>query len=330
MSGTRKGRTGLEWLLEEPPAPSPEGDPAAGTPASPPPSAPEPFDVGGALEGMELAPSVDSPPPAGILGLPLPEARPSPATPPGAAPAGSADEVAGALAVAEAALHEAAKTTDEAADAVADRLIGKFPAAGANGRAAAAPAVSMGQAIAAAEAAVRAAARATDAAADDVAEDLIVRGASRDARPEPAPEEVDLAAPGSTKANVSPGLASHRKAVTSGKSTRAHPRAEVRFEVRFRKGSDGLVAAGRNLSMGGFFVETTRLLPEGEVFQAQLVFPARAGRKLSVIAEVMWGTTGEPEDLERLPPGMGCKFLDVDDKDAPFIQEVVDEVLAKG
>ena len=96
-----------------------------------------------------------------------------------------------------------------------------------------------------------------------------------------------------------------------------------------KKGSDSATESGRNVSTGGFFVETKKLLPEGEVFQAQLFFTKKE-RKLSVIAEVMWVTAGDPENLDRFPPGMGCKFLDVDERDAPFIQGVIDEALAAG
>lgn len=101
---------------------------------------------------------------------------------------------------------------------------------------------------------------------------------------------------------------------------RAHPRAKVApFEVRYRKGSEQVVARGLNLSVSGAFVETTRFLPIGDVFQAQAVFAD--GRRLAIIAEVIWGTNGDPE--KQTPPGLGVKFLDVDDKDVPYLKDLV-------
>ena len=101
---------------------------------------------------------------------------------------------------------------------------------------------------------------------------------------------------------------------------RAHPRATVApFEVRYRKGSEQVVARGLNLSISGAFVETTRFLPVGDVFQAQAVFAD--GRRLAIIAEVIWGTNGDDE--KKTPAGLGVKFLDVDDKDLPYLKDLV-------
>ena len=44
-----------------------------------------------------------------------------------------------------------------------------------------------------------------------------------------------------------------------------------------------------------------------------------------MIAEVIWLSAGDAENPTRYPPGMGLKFLDVDDKDLPFL----DGLLAK-
>lgn len=114
-------------------------------------------------------------------------------------------------------------------------------------------------------------------------------------------------------------------------NSRAHPRAKVTAEIRFKKGSEQISGRCVNLSMGGFFVETTKFLPNGEVYQAQIVFPSESGnRRLAVIAEVIWATQGDPADPQAHPSGMGSKFLDVDDKDRPFLKEQIDKALAAG
>lgn len=109
------------------------------------------------------------------------------------------------------------------------------------------------------------------------------------------------------------------KPAKSKKEKRTHPRVKVPFEVRYRKGSEQVVAQGIDLSIGGAFFETTRFLPIGDVFQAQAVFPD--GRRLAIIAEVIWGTNGDEE--KKQPPGLGVKFLDVDDKDLPYLKDLI-------
>src|SRR5437870_3222469 len=58
---------------------------------------------------------------------------------------------------------------------------------------------------------------------------------------------------------------------------RAHRRATVPCEVRYKKGSEQISGRCHSLSLGGFFVETTKFLPDGEVFQAQIVFSSESG-----------------------------------------------------
>ena len=136
----------------------------------------------------------------------------------------------------------------------------------------------------------------------------------------PAPAVLDTPPKGS--ATVAPST-------KSGRDNRVHPRAPVACEVRYKKGGEQIVAKGRNVSMGGFFVETTKYLPTGDVFQAQIVFPDETGgaKRLAVIAEVIWATAGDPGDLAKFPPGMGAKFLDVDDTDKPFLKSKIDAAL---
>ena len=142
----------------------------------------------------------------------------------------------------------------------------------------------------------------------------------------PAPGSVPASASASAAAAVSepisvdPSPEQPRSKPRSRTDKRAHLRAKVApFEVRYRKGSEQVVAQGRDLSVGGAFIETTRFLPIGDVFQAQAVFAD--GRRLAIIAEVIWGTNGDTE--KQLPAGLGVKFLDVDDKDVPYLKDLV-------
>jgi hypothetical protein len=123
---------------------------------------------------------------------------------------------------------------------------------------------------------------------------------------------------------VAPIPDSARTLAKSKRDARANPRTAANYEVRYRKGGEAVVARGRNIGRGGMFFETTRFLPAGDVFQAQLAFPDRENRRMSVIAEVIWASHGDPDDKEKTPPGMGVKFLDIDDRDLPFLAALVD------
>lgn len=280
-AGTRKGRTGLEWLLEkEPPANAENGSAGDAVPEAPvAPASGSGADVDAALAFLDQVPqpiasTVESKPPADAAFSIDEEPTPPP----------RGDVKRGLDAVANALLQADPPPKPEEEPATSE------------------------------------AATADVAAAADV--EVVADAAEPEApaKAEPSPE-TPIADP------LAAVTEKHRKAVSSGRSTRAHPRAHAVFEAKFKKASDSVVGRGRNVSRGGFFVETTKTLPDGEVFQAQLLFPER---KLSVIAEVMWSWAGDPENPERFPPGMGCKFLDIDERDTPFLQGVIDASLARG
>lgn len=343
--------------------------PAAPSPIAPAhaPAEPDP-ELEAAIAAIDSGPAsqgavVVAPMPAAILALdPKPSPKKKKAAPShenGEAAARTSDAVANALRVAQRAAQEAKDATDDAADDVADALIAMRGDRGDGRRdddrrgrddgkdsedaseddeiAIEDPEPSLTIALEEAQAAVRAAVKATDDAADHVADEILAstRGADEGdvvedsvaSRGNGADDDPANAGEGDDSDDAAAALAAHRKAVASGRSTRAHPRARASFEVRYRKGAEQVVGKGRNVSTGGFFVETAKLLPEGEVFQAQLLF--EGPRKMSVIAEAMWISAGDPENPERFPSGMGCKFLDVDDKDIPFVRGIVDAALSK-
>ena len=156
---------------------------------------------------------------------------------------------------------------------------------------------------------------------------------------QPVPEE-DAGAPASAAAlpsresmrgnsldatlRAEPGVvpASPDSAASKARDLRAQPRAVLQFEARYKKGSETIVGVGRNVSRAGMFVETKKFLPDADVFQLQLFFAEPHNRRLSVIAEVIWASLGDPDDPARHPSGMGLKFLDVDDNDVVFLKSL--------
>lgn len=317
VAGKSKGRTGLEWLLEKGLPKKAEENGSAGAAAPAAPDATGLSDEDRALALLDVSPGtpaastvLSKAPAASSLALDADTSHPSTADSP--ANKRGLDAIANALALEEPVSEEdaakartsrmpAARKPDEPEGVKAKAAIPTPPPPPADEKE-------------------------EEAAPSAAIEDDHSGG---DEEPSLPPAEPPAPLPTTPTTADSAAIAAHKKAVLSGRSTRAFPRVNVPFEARFKKGSDAVTASGRNVSIGGFFVETKKLLPEGEVFQAQLFFTQR-DRKLSVIAEVMWATMGDPEDTERFPPGMGCKFLDVDERDAPFIQGLIDSALAAG
>ena len=116
--------------------------------------------------------------------------------------------------------------------------------------------------------------------------------------------------------------AAPESAASKARDLRAQPRAVLQFEARYKKGSETVLGIGRNVSRAGMFVETKKFLPDADVFQLQLFFAEPHNRRLSVIAEVIWASLGDPDDPARHPAGMGLKFLDVDDSDVVFLKSL--------
>lgn len=108
---------------------------------------------------------------------------------------------------------------------------------------------------------------------------------------------------------------------TDIEESRRHSRRGVVFDVLFERGEEHVPARGSNLSRSGMFVATRRALPKGDVVSAILQVEHR---EIKVIAEVVWSRPNDPTALDE-PPGMGLKFLDVDESDADFIDALVSD-----
>lgn len=100
---------------------------------------------------------------------------------------------------------------------------------------------------------------------------------------------------------------------------REHSRRDLVFDVSFERGDEHVPARGYDLSRRGMFVATRRALRPGDLVSAKLRIEHR---EIKVIAEVVWTRNEDPAALD-LQPGMGLKFLDVEDDDADFIDALV-------
>ncbi len=90
---------------------------------------------------------------------------------------------------------------------------------------------------------------------------------------------------------------------------RAEPRVLAAFEVRYRSVNEVVTAYTRDVSRGGLYVATTRLLPVGAVVRLHLQMPE--GSELRVVARVAYALDEKDTTGHDRPPGMGMELLDI-------------------
>lgn len=111
-------------------------------------------------------------------------------------------------------------------------------------------------------------------------------------------------------------------AVESSRESRRCPRAAVELDVSL--GSDHNFYAGfvENLSAGGVFVATHLLRPVGEVIELSIHVSEGEG-VVKGTGEVRW--LREYNEASDVPPGMGVKFLKLEDG----AEEAIEKFLAQ-
>jgi len=102
---------------------------------------------------------------------------------------------------------------------------------------------------------------------------------------------------------------------------RALPRIQVTARAQLRQHCHAWDATARNLSRGGVFVETPRLLEARSELELALALP-EATEVIASTAQVIW-----TRDRARTAPGMGLRFLGLDRRTARALADYVEERL---
>jgi len=109
------------------------------------------------------------------------------------------------------------------------------------------------------------------------------------------------------------------------KVLRKTPRVDAELEVSFEVSEEGphnfYTGITQDISQGGIFLATHRILPKGT--RIHLAFTLQ-GREISAEAEVVWTRTREAAG-PGLEPGMGMRFIDLKKEDEEFIAAYVAE-----
>ncbi len=86
-------------------------------------------------------------------------------------------------------------------------------------------------------------------------------------------------------------------------------------------GNKAFFGYGKNISRGGLFIGTVNPREPGSRFQLEIPLPAPILKILQCQCEVVWNR--QFSKTSTLEPGMGLKFLDLDDTDADLIDRWV-------
>lgn len=104
---------------------------------------------------------------------------------------------------------------------------------------------------------------------------------------------------------------------------RKHPRVEAKIKISFGSMQELTHEYTRNISTGGIFLKTDRLLDPNAVIELDIQFPDQLGKFHVKGKVVRLMTLSHPEDPRKLLYGVGVKFLDPPDDMVAIIGEII-------
>ncbi|MBN8555461.1 MAG: TIGR02266 family protein [Deltaproteobacteria bacterium] len=106
---------------------------------------------------------------------------------------------------------------------------------------------------------------------------------------------------------------------------RSNLRVGTNLAIKLATASDLKNAFMKNISGGGLYIETTEVFKMGQKLEVELTLP-NDNQSFKVKTEIAWLN---PSGMAGLPPGVGVKFLDLDQKIKNKIQSIIDSAIEK-
>jgi len=108
----------------------------------------------------------------------------------------------------------------------------------------------------------------------------------------------------------------------SGKEKRVHPRVDARIKVSFKSTGDFVEEYTKNISKGGIFLKTDKLLDPNAQIELMLSFPGSKKEHKILGRVTRLVVMSDPESEERQIYGVGIHFLNIDEQTMQMIDEV--------
>lgn len=101
-------------------------------------------------------------------------------------------------------------------------------------------------------------------------------------------------------------------------ASRLEPQVTGTIRISFKKESDFFKSYIGNLAKGGLFVRTKKVLPVDTLLNLELTLP-KTDRAVHTTGKVVW-TRAENMSSDKMPPGMGIQFVDIDPEDERLLK----------
>ncbi len=101
-------------------------------------------------------------------------------------------------------------------------------------------------------------------------------------------------------------------------ASRLEPQVTGTIRISFKKESDFFKSYIGNLAKGGLFVKTQKVLPVDTLLNLELTLP-KTDRAVRTTGKVIW-TRAENMSSDKMPPGMGIQFVDIDPEDERILK----------
>ncbi len=108
--------------------------------------------------------------------------------------------------------------------------------------------------------------------------------------------------------------------VFSESNNRASKRIDVTLEVTLSGPHTFFSGFTMDISQGGLFIATHRVFPIGTELMLELTLE---GENIEVLTEVVWVRNMTHSDISGESPGMGLKFIDLDQRSLEIIDQFV-------
>ena len=105
-------------------------------------------------------------------------------------------------------------------------------------------------------------------------------------------------------------------------ASRLEPQVTGTIRISFKKESDFYKSYIGNLAKGGLFVKTNKVLPVDTLLNLELTLP-KADRAVHTTGKVIWNRA-ENTSSEKMPPGMGIQFVDIDPEDERLLKNYME------
>lgn len=119
---------------------------------------------------------------------------------------------------------------------------------------------------------------------------------------------------------MKPSHSTNSQSKSENLAQRRSLRIDTHYKVSYSSPGDFQQAYIRNLSGGGVFIETDRILEMGTQVELEVLFPDEP-QAFKLKAEVAWTN---PRKLSSTPQGMGLKFVELSDRVRNKINQIIE------